>query len=203
MIADAVPLNNFEYRPTSSFSRARYERNISDCNLPLQQYPFCLRTASGGVNSEQASGFLVQRSGTAIEIISSNEYLKNEFVDKQSELSSINNTVDEISRNFNFNKTILAAVIKVSRKSLYNWLDGTSEPREESLNRILDLVLISRDWVNYGFPVDKMSLSMRIVGEQSILDMLSSNVLDRGLILHAGTTLYMQSEQPVLKDPFA
>ena len=64
-------------------------------------------------------------------------------------------------------------------------------------------MLISRDWVNYGFPVDKMSLSMRIVGEQSILDMLSSNVLDRGLILHAGTALYMQSEQPVLKDPFA
>lgn len=119
--------------------------------------------------------------------------------------NTLSNTLNEVGDAFGLNRTELAAVCGASsRKTLYNWISGKTEPHRKNYVRVYDLLVIARDWVNLGYNVSNSDLRQPIVRAQSVLDILCHESLDRDLILFAGSRLALgiKSDQAI-QDPFA
>jgi hypothetical protein len=113
--------------------------------------------------------------------------------------------INEIRLAFDLTKEELAKVCKVkSRKTVYNWIDGTSRPRKEAMSRIFDLILIARAWSNSGFKVNAQTLHKLIIDQQSMFELLQKTNLDKELILFAGSRLAIEPPEKVsFSSPFA
>lgn len=115
------------------------------------------------------------------------------------------NAVDEICEAFGLTKDELATICGVqSRKTLYNWINGETAPRKEAASRIFELLITARDWHSSGFVADQKQLHEPVVDNQSIYDLLKQPVINRDLIIFAGSRLNLKF--PVKKnlpDPFA
>lgn len=124
----------------------------------------------------------------------------------QSEVDNkLASVVHDICFAFGLTKEELAKVCQVqSRKTLYNWIDGKATPRKSAMSRIFDLLIISQAWMQAGFSSDKVSLHSPILDGVSIFELLSLDVLDKELIIFAGSRLNLSSSiQGSLEDPFA
>jgi len=117
---------------------------------------------------------------------------------------SLSATLDFISATFALNKTELATVCNVqSRKTLYNWIDGSVEPHSENTNRIFNLYVISQGWQEQGFSFDKALLKQPIIDNNSVIDLLSQDNLNQETIMFAGSRLELTSgTSKQLEDPF-
>ncbi len=131
-----------------------------------------------------------------------NIIINEDQVDKNSKLDSIINT---ISDTFGLTKDDLTKICRVqSRKTLYNWIDGTSTPRNHAMHRIYNLYNIAQAWLYAGFQLDKATLHFPVLDTNSIFDLLSQDELDKEQILFAGSRLSVTREtKKSIKDPFA
>ena len=114
------------------------------------------------------------------------------------------NKVNNICSTFSLTKDELSQVCKIkSRKTLYNWIDGTSKPRKSTMGRIFDLSIIAQAWKQSGFTNKSELINTPILDGLSVLDLLTDDVLDKELILFAGSRLNLSSGlEKVLQDPF-
>jgi len=119
--------------------------------------------------------------------------------------NSLANKVNNICTTFNLTKTELTQVCKVqSRKTLYNWMDGTSTPRKSAMSRIFDLSVIAQAWEQSGFSINNEQVNTPILDDKSILNLLTDEKLDKELILFAGTRLNLSSlPDKKFEDPFS
>lgn len=114
--------------------------------------------------------------------------------------------IEYISSCFDLTKDELALICKVqSRKTLYNWIDGTSAPRASTMERLFTLFMIAKAWKQTNLSNDHKVLSMPAVKGQSIIDMLKESVLNQEKILFAGSRLALVSlfNETNLRNPFA
>jgi hypothetical protein len=114
--------------------------------------------------------------------------------------------IEYISSCFDLTKDELAHICKVqSRKTLYNWIDGSSTPRASTMGRLFDLFMIAKAWKQTNLSNDRKVLSIPVVRGQSIMDMLKESILSREKILFAGSRLALLStfDETNLRDPFA
>ncbi len=148
-----------------------------------------LYKGSGGTVTSFLS---VTPSGINIEVQS---YAKNKLAQ----------AIDEVCSAFRLTKEEFTQICHVqSRKTLYNWINGETEPRKAAMNRIFDLVIVARAWVSYGLNAYNSQLYEQIIDNQSVLDLLSQQVIDQDKILFSGSKLSMSfPTQGSLSDPFA
>ena len=114
--------------------------------------------------------------------------------------------LEYITSCFDLTKDELALICKVqSRKTLYNWIDGSSVPRASTMGRLFDLLMIAKAWRQTNLPNDRKVLSRPVVGGQSVVEMLKESVLNQEKILFAGSRLVLlfPFDKTNLKDPFA
>jgi len=118
---------------------------------------------------------------------------------------SLSDALDYILETFILTKVELAEACKVqSRKTLYNWIDGSVEPRAENINRIFNLYMIAQGWREQGFNFSKALLRQPVVDNQSVIDLLKSDELNQNMIVFAGSRLELTSGvSKQLEDPFA
>jgi hypothetical protein len=121
------------------------------------------------------------------------------------QINNFTKTVNIISSAFGLTKKELASACELkSRKTLYNWIDGKSQPRKKAVKRIFDLFLIAQEWKQSGFSNDAKLLHQPIIDGKSVLDFLTNENLNKELILFAGSRLFLTTqEQKTLEDPFA
>ncbi len=120
-----------------------------------------------------------------------------------SQTNKLEDIMNSISSSFCLTKDQLADICKVSRKTLYNWIDGTSEPHKANLDRIFQLHIIDTEWKRAGFPQDKKNLSQLSVNGENLFDLLSATELDKELILFAGSRASLFIREDKISDPFS
>ena len=113
--------------------------------------------------------------------------------------------VDEVCKTFGLTKDDLAEVLNIqSRKTLYNWVNGEAVPRKLTMNRLFDLLMVAKAWRSSGLTVRKEQLKEPILGDRTVFDLLKQPIVDKQLILFAGSRLSFNSKSAErLSDPFA
>ena len=111
--------------------------------------------------------------------------------------------LDKIRLIFSLNNDELRQVLLKSRKTIYNWLDGSSTPHKSNLSRLFHLLTLAEEWEKAGFQITNNDLYTPILESQSVFSMLSDSELDRDKILFAGSRLSLLIKKKPLKDPFA
>lgn len=108
-------------------------------------------------------------------------------------LSRVSKDLLQISNAFGLNKSDLAKIVKVTRPTVYSWMQGKKIPRKAQLNRIYKLYLLAEDWQQNEFPVNKELLERSIITSQSVIDLLCADSLDNKAIIAAGAKLKLLS----------
>lgn len=99
-----------------------------------------------------------------------------------------------IKKNFQLKDQELAKVIKVSRSTINTWRRTGRIPRDASSNRVFELFMLSKNWEDQGFVINRRQLRTRIIKKISVFDMLISEAIDAQQILFAGNSLSVLSE---------
>ena len=115
----------------------------------------------------------------------------------------ISSALEKIRLVFSLTHDELGKVLLKSRKTIYNWLDGSSMPHKNNLNRLFYLLTLAEDWEKAGFKATNKNLYTPILESQSLFSMLGESELDRDKILFSGSRLNLLSEKKIFKDPFA
>lgn len=111
--------------------------------------------------------------------------------------------IEKISTTFGLTKEQLAEVVGSTRKSVYNWMDGSSAPRIATLNRIHELQLTANEWARSGLAKPTELLHTPVLEGQSLFELLR-NGANQNALLFAGTRLSLQHKPArSLADPFA
>lgn len=159
--------------------------------------PYHLYSSTGGLQT-----LFLTVSHTGGNVQSTAEYFETPTADSNLQFSAV---LEKIATVFALTKADLAEVCHVkTRKTLYNWLSGDSEPRNRSLDRLFKLRLVAKDWEESGFSADKVQLRAPVLADDSVFDLLRAEVIDREKILFAGTRLLMDRGADVtFIDPFS
>ena len=133
--------------------------------------------------------------------ISGNEVSANSYGTKKTTLAE---SVEIIANTFGLNGKQLSEVLLISsRKTYYNWIQGKAVPRENSLQRIFDLVVLSRSWNYRGLKQpDQAALIIKGYNSKSLLELLSKENLDTEAIIFAGSRIALASGASTFRDPF-
>lgn len=189
VIAD---LHNLEYLELSSSGSSRYikppaiYRTLSDTELPK-------------------GGNFYNGSGGKFSFFESSYTGSKTTVSATEESYSLPKALEEIMRAFDLIPADLAQALKVkSRKTIYNWINGEASPRKSAIERIFELLMIARAWEQSAMASYKESLHTPVLGEESLLDLISSDKLDKERILFAGSRAQLfASPAKNIRDPFA
>ncbi len=118
--------------------------------------------------------------------------------------TSLINTVHEISSFYGLNKQELAQVLNISRKSLYNLLNEDTETRKVTLDRIFNLLIVTRALKNSGLESFNGHIHKTILGGSSFFNLLTANVIDEEKISFAASRLQLIEPASIgLSDPFS
>lgn len=104
-------------------------------------------------------------------------------------ISSVVKQLAFIKSCFSLKDDDLAKVIKVSRSTIHTWRTKEDIPKEYNSKRVFKLFMLSSNWKDKGFSVNKNSLRMPIIENESIFDMLISDDIDSHKILFCGNSL--------------
>ena len=114
----------------------------------------------------------------------------------------LRSVLDRVQSAFGLGVTDLSRVASTTRKTIYNWLDGTSEPQKNNLERLFALDVLARDWSDAGYTNDRSAIRQPIVDGMSVIELLAEEQLDSELLLFAGSRLAMAASNRSLSDPF-
>ncbi|RUR12522.1 hypothetical protein [Legionella septentrionalis] len=127
-------------------------------------------------------------------------------IEKINENYNISKVIDLITDCFKLTKDELKTICHIgSRKTLYNWIDGTSTPRASTLERLFDLYSISKAWMQKNYTNNVTQLRQPILNDESVIEMLKKPNINKEQILFVGARLSLSTleENNVLKDPFS
>lgn len=173
-------LPNDTYTASGSFS---HYTNVPAIHLMLTKDELLKRTSIlyQGSGGKVASLLVSSPSGTNAQIYSAPK-------------NKLATAVKEISTAFGLTKKELSQVCELkSPKTIYNWIDGKTAPRQSAKKRVFDLLVSARAWRNSGFVADRELLHEPIIEGQSILHLLSQPEIDKARILFAGSRLNLIS----------
>lgn len=116
---------------------------------------------------------------------------------------SLESLLKRIQTAFGINKEELAKVCNATRKTIYNWLDGKSEPQEKNRERLFVLDVLADDWASAGYTTDRVRLKQAVVDGRSIFELLCDDSIDIELVLFAGSRSALHDRRSSLADPFS
>lgn len=111
--------------------------------------------------------------------------------------------IQQICEIFSLNEVEFSKVCKVSRKTVYNWKDGSPKTRARNSNRLFELYTASKNWNALGYRLNRSSLVQKVLNGKSVFDILQEIPLNKEQLLFAGQTLTMttRNKKP-LGNPF-
>ena len=104
---------------------------------------------------------------------------------------------------FGITRGQLAQACKTTRKTVYNWIDGTSEPQAKNRERLFTLDVLATDWADAGYTTDRSLLQQPVIDGRSVFELLCDDSIDSELVLFAGSRIAMHRDPVVLADPFS
>ncbi|KKL73292.1 hypothetical protein LCGC14_2076400, partial [marine sediment metagenome] len=81
-----------------------------------------------------------------------------------------------------------------TRRTIHTWKKTGVIPKESSSERVYKLFLLSNNWIDEGFVIERRQLKKKIINRSSIYDMLTSETIDTQQILFAGNSFSVLSE---------
>ena len=203
----ALPGQNYYFGAVSG-GTVRSELVVSNDEVPHLQEPQVIRTVDGAkwLYSSKDLTLSLARSKLDdfdLEVLSLNEVESNNDVILGAETAT-QAVVKKIQSTFGLNKSELAGVCNSTRMTVDSWLNGTT-PNKTKRQRLLDLIDIADAWIIGNYRINDDLLKVQQFRGQSLLDMLSSERLDRDKVLFFGTSLTIDylDEESELEDPFA
>lgn len=122
---------------------------------------------------------------------------------KQLPINPLRSNLEKVERAFGLSKDELSRVCGTTRKTIYNWLSGESQPQRRNLSRLFDLAVLAKDWVELGYGNDHLDIRQPIIDSENVFDLLCASTIDRELILFAGSRLNLAAtETTTLQNPF-
>lgn len=110
--------------------------------------------------------------------------------------NKVTQQLDFIKDTFSLTDEELSKACNVSsRKTLSNWKENGTIPRNNNRNRVFKLYLLAQDWNDQNFPRNKDAVTRRVLKEQSVLDILQEEELDSQKALFAGRRLLRESSK--------
>lgn len=91
---------------------------------------------------------------------------------------AIAQVIKEIREAFGVSMEELAQMCSTTRKTIYNWKDGTSEPRKKVAKKLFTLHRAARDWTQSGSSQPKAQMYKPVLGDKSLFDLLTEEPLD-------------------------
>jgi len=124
---------------------------------------------------------------------------------KQVAQNKLESAVSYIRTTFGLTKEELTQVFHIqSRKTLYNWINGESNPRKPAMKRIFDLLIAAKAWKHSGFSSDREQLRQAVLDGQNLFDILNQEIVDKELILFIGSRLNIMSPtKSAISNPFS
>lgn len=110
-----------------------------------------------------------------------------------------------IQETFDLTNEQMAQVMNSSRKSVHNWMTGTSRPNKTKAKRILELFNISKMWIDRSFSVDRDLLGwIDESKQQSLLSLLCQPNISKADIMFHGSSMLVSDlmDFEELEDPF-
>ena len=164
----------------SSYGSSNFNRSVTTAIISASILATSSTYASKNLTSYDNSRYILDEvsrvSGSNINV---------KYNTRQSQLSIIKEYLD-------LNDEELAAIVGVSRKTLYNW-EKQGVSKEKDRHRIAELSVIAEDWHYNQLPTARDKLSEAVLGSNSVMQMLMSEELDREKIIFAGRRLAHQS----------
>lgn len=114
--------------------------------------------------------------------------------EKDSKVFEVAKQLDLIKRSFKLKDKELEKVIKKTRRTIHTWKKTGVIPKDSSSERVYELFLLSSNWVDKGFDINRRQLTKKIINRNSIYDMLTSENIDTQQILFAGNSFSVLSE---------
>ncbi len=145
---------------------------------------------SEGSGGQMVPELIIETTGSSITL----------KVVKQDPLAALLNRIEAA---FGLTRDELASISRTTRKTIYNWLDGTSAPHKKNQRRLFELDVLATDWANYSYPADRVRLKQPAVDGRSVFELLCEDPLDQELVLFAGARVALQRASNVLADSFA
>ena len=96
-------------------------------------------------------------------------------------MESLEDKLDKIRNGFGLNMSQLALVLNASRRALYIWYEGNTDPQKENLERIEVLSNLANEWIKLA-PENRVARLKVKISNISLLDLISSDVIDAGEI---------------------
>lgn len=113
---------------------------------------------------------------------------------KDSKVFEVTRQLEFIKNSFKLRDQELAKVVKKTRKTIHTWKETGIIPKDSSSERVYQLFILSNNWIDEGFVIDRRQLKAKIINKSSVFDMLTSETIDTQQILFAGNSLSVLSK---------
>lgn len=113
---------------------------------------------------------------------------------KDFKVFEVTKQLELIKKSFKLTDQELAKTIKTTRRTIHTWKKTGLIPKESSSERVYKLFLLSNNWLDEGFVIERRQLKKKIINRSSIYDMLTSETIDTQQILFAGNSVSVLSE---------
>lgn len=133
---------------------------------------------------------LIMQDPTSLSIIIENSATKEP---SYKNTNGVVSQLDFIKSTFGLYDKDFAQACDVTRGTLVNWKANNSIPRDKSRARVFELYTIAKDWQEQSFANDRTLIATPVIGDDSVLNLLQAESLDKQKILFAGRRLFRQS----------
>jgi DNA-binding XRE family transcriptional regulator len=142
-----------------------------------------------GVNWWTGATFAVDDERAAIVRVDSGATIFQPVIAVREPDLSVVARIEHVRRHLSLTMTHLAAIVGVTRTTLYAWQDGTSAPRERSLRRLGELAEVATQWAERSTEPVGAFLVTPLSGGATLFDLLSALQWDNAVISAAIDTL--------------
>ena len=146
-------------------------------------------TMAGSGSNDYDLSHLIGQNPTSLSLT-----IKNSTVKEPSykNTNGVVHQLDFIKDTFGLYDEEFAQACDVTRGTLVNWRANNSIPRDKSRARVFELYNIAKDWQEQSFTTDRALIATPVIGNESVLDLLQAEQLDKQKILFAGRRLFRQ-----------
>jgi hypothetical protein len=124
------------------------------------------------------------------------EYVsKSRREDEEERIAGSTEGLSTIQHHLSLNLSDLAAVLRVSRPTIYTWLREESSPQAHNVSRMQLLFWVAKMWSGVSPRPLGSHLKTAVVESQSVFDLLSQERIDRELVRRALATCSRAMEQ--------
>lgn len=111
--------------------------------------------------------------------------------------SSLVKQIEFIKSTFSLYNDELAEILGVGRKTLDNWKERGSIPRDKNIKRFFAVHLLAKDWKQNEFPATREAILKIVDDNKNVLELLKAKTLDNEQVLYFGRCLVRDLEEDI------